>query len=393
MCGNIESKVERLNEVFNIEGRLVLVEDIPATVCTRCGDVTFSRETTESVRRLVHTQARPVRSEQVAVFAFYSGIIAPRDRIGPTIGVIMEPGCDRVKRDDYFRREASRRKFLCVPCPCAYTQHPGDHMSDSSFPPVIQSVFDEFIPICRQLAGDQRYAISVGGSLGKGTWDSRSDVDFRLFTDRELQCPEQRPELWADCFAAIERWKERGIDIDGVWPRTVGEIDAALDGWLSGEIKPVNLVWTIWGYHILTDVNNQFVIEDPYHIIGAWKERLSVYPPALKQAILGKYAASLRYWRTDYHYAHKVERGDVVFLAGMTSKLVHEIIQILFALNETYYAGDGANLSFVEKFKIVPADFSARVRDILYPGSPDLFAGQYAALATLIDEVLALVDA
>ena len=137
-------------------------------------------------------------------------------------------------------------------------------MSASSFPPVIQSIFEEFIPICKQIAGDQRYAISVGGSLGKGTWDSRSDIDFRLFTDREVPRPKQRPELWADCTAAIERWKERGIDIDGVWPRTVGEIDAALDGWLGGEIKPVNLVWTIWGYHILTDVNNQFVIEDPY---------------------------------------------------------------------------------------------------------------------------------
>ena len=134
-----------------------------------------------------------------------------------------------------------------------------------------------------------------------------------------------------------QRWKERGINIDGVWRRTVGEIDSALDGWLSGEITPVNLVWTIWGYHILTDINNQFAIEDPYQIIGDWKERLSVYPPALKQAILGKYAASLRYWRSDYHYAHKVERGDVVFLAGMASKLVHESIQILFALNETYF--------------------------------------------------------
>jgi hypothetical protein len=265
-------------------------------------------------------------------------------------------------------------------------------MTASSFPPVIQSIFEEFIPICRRLAGDQRYAISVGGSLGKGTWDSRSDVDFRLFTDREVPRSKQRPEFWADCSAAIERWRGRGIEIDGVWPRTVGEIDAALDGWLSGEIRPVDMVWTIWGYHILTDINNQFVIEDPYRIIGAWKERLRIYPPALKQAILSKYAASLRYWRTDYHYAHKVGRGDVVFLAGMTSKLVHEIIQILFALNETYFAGDGANLSFVETFKIVPADFSARVRGILYPNSSDAFTGQYAALASLIDEVLSLAD-
>lgn len=51
-------------------------------------------------------------------------------------------------------------------------------MLPSSFLPVIQSIFEEFIPICRQLAGDQRYAISVGGSLGKGTWDSRSAIDL-----------------------------------------------------------------------------------------------------------------------------------------------------------------------------------------------------------------------
>lgn len=265
-------------------------------------------------------------------------------------------------------------------------------MTFSPFPPIIQSIFDEFVPICRQLAGDQRYAISVGGSLGKGTWDSRSDIDFRLFTDRMLPPPQRCPEMWADIFAAIERWKIRGIAIDGIWPRTVGEIDAALEGWFKGEIRPVDLVWTVWGYHILTDINNQFIIEDPYHIIGAWKERLSIYPPALKQAILDKYLDSLRYWRSDYHYAHKVERGDVVFLAGMTSKLVHEIIQILFALNETYYAGDGSNLTFANKFEILPAGFSDRVRKILYPQPPDALTSQYADLAALIDDVISLTN-
>ena len=263
-------------------------------------------------------------------------------------------------------------------------------MTISPFPATVQAIFEEFIPICKQLAGEQRYAISVGGSLGKGTWDSRSDVDFRLFTDRELVYRDQAPELWADYYAAIERWKQRGINIDGVWPRTVGEIDAAIDRWFSGNIQPDEMVWTIWGYYVLTDINNQYVIEDPYHIIRSWKERLSLYPPALKQAILKKNLASLRYWRSDYHYTYKVERGDVVFLAGISAKLVHEIIQILFALNETYYVGDGANLAFVEKFKIVPANFSAKVRAILYPQDPDAFANQYSALSAFVDEVILL---
>lgn len=263
-------------------------------------------------------------------------------------------------------------------------------MKNVNFSATTLAIFEEFVPICKRLAGDQRYAISVGGSIGKGTWDNRSDIDFRLFTDHKLIFPKEAPELWVEYYAAIERWKQRGINIDGVWPRTVGEIDAAIDAWFSGDTKPIEKVWTIWGYYLLTDINNQFVIEDPYQIIAAWKARLSVYPPEMKKAILDKYLASLRYWHSDYHYAHKVERGDVIFLAGMSSKLVHEIIQILFALNETYYVGDGANLTFVEKFKIAPVDFSARAQAILYPQGPDAYVHQYAALAALIDEVCSL---
>lgn len=263
-------------------------------------------------------------------------------------------------------------------------------MPPSPFPPHVQTVIAEFIPICRTIAGDQRYAISIGGSLGKGTWDIKSDIDFRLFIDRMVPWLDQEPERWREYLAGLERWKQRGVNIDGVWVRTVGEIETALDAWLSGSPQRVDLVWTIWGYHILPDIANQYVIEDPYDIVGEWKRRLSVYPPALKRAILDKYLESLNYWRVDYHYAHKVERGDAIFLAGMTSKLVHEMVQILFALNEKYYVGDGSNAVFIEKFKIVPPDFNARVKALLYPQGDNRYADQYAAVAQLMDEVIAL---
>lgn len=263
-------------------------------------------------------------------------------------------------------------------------------MSTAPFSPVVQAICAQFIPICRQLAGEQRYAIAVSGSLGKGTWDSRSDVDFRLFTDQPLVRSSQDPARWVAYRAAIEEWQAQGVNIDGIWPRTVGEIDAGIAGWLRGEIQPVNLVWTIWGYHLLTDVYNQFILEDPFGIIAGWKEQLRVYPPALKTAILQKYGASLRYWRADYHYANKVARGDLPFLAGMSAKLVHEILQILFALNEIYYPGDGYNLRFVDRFTIIPPNFAARVQTILYPPLPDPLTSQYRTLTALIDEVLAL---
>jgi len=61
---------ELVNEVFLIDGKLILVENIPAKICKHCGEATFSRETTEKIRRMVHGEAEPVKSVQVDVFAY-----------------------------------------------------------------------------------------------------------------------------------------------------------------------------------------------------------------------------------------------------------------------------------------------------------------------------------
>ena len=68
VCGNTVARSEFVSEVFTIEGRRVLVEHIPALVCERCGEPSFSRETTESIRRLVHG-ARPAKTVPLDVFA------------------------------------------------------------------------------------------------------------------------------------------------------------------------------------------------------------------------------------------------------------------------------------------------------------------------------------
>lgn len=70
VCGKTEAREDLVNEVFDLDGKPVRVENIPATVCTNCGEVVFSRETTERVRRMVHGEAKPVKSVQMDVFAF-----------------------------------------------------------------------------------------------------------------------------------------------------------------------------------------------------------------------------------------------------------------------------------------------------------------------------------
>ena len=70
VCDSHNARHEIVSEVFEIDGRPAMVENIPSQVCVRCGEAVFSRETTERVRRIVHGEAKPVKSVRMDVFAF-----------------------------------------------------------------------------------------------------------------------------------------------------------------------------------------------------------------------------------------------------------------------------------------------------------------------------------
>ncbi len=265
----------------------------------------------------------------------------------------------------------------------------------SAVPPIprIQAVIDDCLPYLRAL-GRGRCAVTIGGSHGKGTFDEQSDVDFRVFCDELAGAPHfWECEEWKSFSRAVDHWRALGIDIDYCWVRSVHEINEELDAWLAGKGRPVEREWSIWGYHLLTDLANQLVIDDPDGLITAWQARLADYPRALQTELIRKHFGSLRYWRNDYHYRHKIARRDVVFLAGLSARLVHDILQVLFALNRTYYVGDGANLLYVEDFALQPADLAPRITAALYPsGHADAFSRQAATLAALIDDLEPLVN-
>ena len=70
VCGSGDARAVIVDEVFNLNGKHVLVEGIPAKVCSRCGDKTFSRETTERIRRIVHSHREPAKSIPMDVFEY-----------------------------------------------------------------------------------------------------------------------------------------------------------------------------------------------------------------------------------------------------------------------------------------------------------------------------------
>ena len=72
VCGCRESRSDVVDEVFKIDGEYVLVERIPADVCSRCGEQSFSLETAETVRRMVNKGAIPAKLIEMRVFQFAS---------------------------------------------------------------------------------------------------------------------------------------------------------------------------------------------------------------------------------------------------------------------------------------------------------------------------------
>lgn len=68
VCGGEVARSEFVSEVLEVAHRRVLVEHVPAQVCIRCGEPSFSRETTERIRLLVHSSGRPAKTIPLEVF-------------------------------------------------------------------------------------------------------------------------------------------------------------------------------------------------------------------------------------------------------------------------------------------------------------------------------------
>ena len=76
VCSSMESHIEYVNEVFEIGSKFYLVENIPATVCSRCGEEVFSSETSEAIRVMLHSKAKPIKSVVLDVFSYQQEVKA-----------------------------------------------------------------------------------------------------------------------------------------------------------------------------------------------------------------------------------------------------------------------------------------------------------------------------
>jgi hypothetical protein len=277
----------------------------------------------------------------------------------------------------------------------------------------ITRILADLIPLVRQFARGER-GIALGGAHAKGVDDAESDIDVYLFTRRTLPNAERAAlcERHSPDIANIVCWGEvggdgafeqagsdflyRGRKIE-CWLRAIDAIDGALDECRRGVVRHDLVTWTVMGFYnhcALSDLSHMLPVDDPSGLLARWQAEVSVYPPRLREAIIARHLGAAGFWPDNFHYRSAVERGDVIYTAGIVQQVAHNLIQVVFALNETYFPGDKKLEAALARLPRQPRDFGERIRRLLAPGAPPdraLLAWQREELCRLLDEVRALV--
>ncbi len=70
ICGHAGFHSALVTRTFTLDGKLLVVEGIPAEICDRCEAVSFNAEVGEQLRRLIQEPHQPARVIQAEVLEF-----------------------------------------------------------------------------------------------------------------------------------------------------------------------------------------------------------------------------------------------------------------------------------------------------------------------------------
>jgi hypothetical protein len=112
----------------------------------------------------------------------------------------------------------------------------------------------------------------------------------------------------------------------------------------------------------LAEIRDCVLLFDPYNKLEILKKKIVEYPRALKDSIVRH-----NLWAAEFALAQvtgAIEREDVVYVAGCITRIVANLNQAIYALNEVYFESDKAVLDAIEKFDCKPSEYRKRVSTV-----------------------------
>jgi hypothetical protein len=269
----------------------------------------------------------------------------------------------------------------------------------------------QVLPVVRQFSKGE-FGIALGGAHAKGIDDDESDLDLYLFA-REVLPADEREALclhilegveslysWGDTTTFIQTgtdftYQQKRVEC---WLRHIDHITSIIAECKQGIVKQEFVTWTVMGFYnhcALSDLYHMKPLDDPCGILAAWKDQVSQYPPQLRQTIMSRHLRAAKFWPDNFHYRSAIERCDTIYVIGIVQQVLHNLIQVIFALNETYFPGDKKLDLALDRLPLKPDCFNQRVQQLMFPGTPinsDTLQKQRDMLATLVREVESLVE-
>lgn len=251
-----------------------------------------------------------------------------------------------------------------------------------------ESLLQQLIDQLKRIQGVR--AIVLGGSYARGDQRPDSDLDVGLYyyEDRPLDIPQIRklaaalndtPEPVVADLGGWGPWVNGGAwltiggqRVDFLY-RNIDFVSATLDDCNAGIIRSDYWQQPAYGFHSFmycTETAINRPLYDPEQIIAHLKTRVAGYSPALKQAIISNFLWSAGF--TLENIRKPAAHGEVYMAVGGLARTIHCLVQVLYAINETYYLSEKRLARDLDSFTHQPENFLRRINNILgMPGTTD----------------------
>ena len=250
-------------------------------------------------------------------------------------------------------------------------------------------------------------AVTLGGSWARGTAEKNSDLDVGIYywsskppsvktlreLARDLDAEVCRAEVtdfgeWGPWVNGGAWLRIRGLKVDWLY-RDLERVSKVIEDCRRGVVTCDYYLGHPHGFHnhiYLAEVHYGRPLHDPSGVLAELKKSIAAYPEQLKQALVSKYLYDANFM---LELARSTaSRGDVFHVAGCLFRCAAALVQVLFALNETYFMNEKGAVSTVDYLSIKPPSFSSRITGILSrPGDvSDALQARVDEMASLIAE-------
>lgn len=226
-------------------------------------------------------------------------------------------------------------------------------------------------------------AIVLGGSYASGSQRPDSDIDIGLYYDESQPLDiahirsiasilNDAPNPTVTDLGEWGTWVNGGAwltienqRVDFLY-RNIGFVSSTIDDCNSGTIRSDYWQQPAYGFHSFMYCTETAIcrpLYDPDHVIEHLKAKVTHYSPHLKQAIIKNFLWSARFTLDNTYKA--ASRGEIYLVTGCLARTIHCLVQVLYAINETYYLSEKKLAADISSFSIRPENFLERIYALL----------------------------